>query len=281
MPVAEAVLCNVGEASSLPTGKAWKEKGNTATLTLINGDVLEFVKCPPGQALLRINRNTAKRVKITRPFWIMTRPLAKRNFKLYPEYQSIWTGQDGLYDYPRVDYDTAISFAETLTEEIKESLPNGYIVRFPTAAELNRAILADSRKPNDPYREFDNLHSEAAKKIFIDDPQGKSPKNNWGIHEFAHSEFVLDKGSKTELLKFDGGWQPDGIYWKPEYMVDPLVWSEEENAKPLGRMFSLNHPSYLDMFLNTKMTDRAICLHTRLVIGPDLVSEWRKKHAKK
>jgi len=273
------------KADSL-SGNAWQETDNAATLTLQNGEVLEFAKCPAGTAAFNLNNfGESKQVRISRPFWIMTRPLAKRNLKTYRQYHPSWNGQDGLYDYPfgnkLLDGAKAFAFAETLTEELEDSLPKGYVVRYPTLAEWNYAVRANTRSRKDPYSEFDNLHSEAAGKIFLGDPQGKSPKNQWGLHEFSRKELLLDRCTEAEVtFGGPGNWCIRFVVWKPEYDTDPLIWTEEQNRKYVWRMFELDHPSYLNQFAAVGDAEFGEG-HCRLVVGPDLVSEWKAKHGKK
>ena len=273
-------------------GKAWQEKGNTAILTLRNGEKLEFVKCPAGDIYYRIgllcweryNEPKTKRSKISRPFWIMTRPLAKRNLKMYEQFNSKWQGRDGLYDYVQINHRDAELFAEALTDEVRESLPRGYVVRNPSFAEFEYAIRANGHSPSDPYCNFDNFYDEVAKKIFVNDPQGKSPKNEWGVHEFFMKEQLLDKFSDENSV-FEC-WGKDKkrmgpskltsihiIRWTPVMAVDPLVWTENPDRLPAWRR--------LDRCNGIVMTCTDALGQCRLVIGPDLVSEWKAKNAKK
>ena len=273
-------------------GKAWQEKGNTAMLTLRNGEKLEFVKCPAGDIYYRIgllcweryNEPKTKRAKISRPFWIMTRPLAKRNLKMYEQFNAKWQGRDDQYDYVQINHRDAESFAETLTDEVRESLPRGYVVRNPSFAEFEYAIRANSHSPSDPYCNFDNFYDEVAKKIFVNDPQGKSPKNEWGVHEFFMKEQLLDKFSDENSV-FEC-WGKDKkrmgpskltsihiIRWNPVMTVDPLVWTENPDRLPAWRR--------LDRCNGIVMTCIDALGQCRLVVGPDLVSEWKAKNAKK
>ena len=295
MPVTTLAVVGKTESTSKSVtgrqcGKAWQEKGNTAILTLRNGEKLEFVKCPAGDIYYRIGLLNweqykvpkTRRAKISRPFWIMTRPLAKRNLKAYEQFNPNWQGQDGLYDYPRMSHREAESFAETVTDDLRDVLPKGCVVRNPSFAEWEYAIRANSQSPSDPYSVFDDLQNESAKKIYKKDPQGKSPKNKWGLHEFFEREQILDKFSE-ENSAFEWWGNSMGqnkrasifiIRWEQNLDTDPLVWTDNPDRIPAWRQIIPSRNSVL-------VTDTTPAGQCRLVVGPDLVSEWKAKHAKK
>ena len=271
-------------------GKVWQEKGNMAILTLRNGEKLEFVKCPAGDIYYRIGFlfweefvPKTKRARISRPFWIMTRPLAKRNLKMYEQYNSSWQGRDDVYDYVQVDHRKAESFAEAVTGEVRESLPRGSVVRNPSFAEYEYALRANSLAASDPYSNLEDMRGESAKKVFLNDPQGRSIKNKWGLHEFFGKEQLLDKFSEENSMFVYWGkdqrmWPTKQasihfIRWEPNLAVDPLVWTENPDRLPAWRR--------LDRCSGIVMTDMSAIGQCRLVVGPDLVSEWKAKHGKK
>lgn len=273
---------------AVSTGKAWVEKGNQAILTLPNGEQLEFVKCPPGMVDFRVGCQDwvkfgtprAKKVKITRPFWIMTRPLAMRNFKGYPEAGFMFCDQkdESPYGYVEGRHTDYESFAENVFLDVQESLPVGYIVRLPSFAEWDYAVRANSRDPKDPYSDFDNDRNDAHGSLWGKEPNGKSPKNKWGIHELWREQ-LLDRISEEKAFVFDQK-ERDGRPYEfkvnalkdiSDYAEDPLIWSEDINAVPAVR---------LERFWTCLHACREWS-HVRLVVGPDLVSEWKAKHGKK
>jgi len=283
---------DVKNATVLPSktqnaGKAWQENGNVATLTLPNGEKLEFVKCPAGTVDYRVgccgwakyDVPCSKVVKITRPYWIMMRPLARRNFKSYPASNAFQGGTnkkpDDPYDYPEANQSTVESFAESLSVELKEELPNGYVIRLPSFAEWDYAMRANSRDPKDPYADFDNDRNGNNKKVFEGCGNGTTPKNKWGIHEVSRERLLDRVDESNAIIERDKDKKHKAkvfaLKFTPEMATDPLMWTDGDKYIPLIR----RHVWFDCLEANRNWG------HIRLVVGPDLVSEWRAKHGKK
>lgn len=254
-------------STSAPSGKVWQEKGDQAWLTLPNGEKLEFAKCPPGKVDYRVARKRNERAEISRPFWIMTRPLAVRNLKSYAIYARVRQEKnDDPYNYVTAGSKGFGEFAENVTEDVLGAIPKGYVVRLPSFGEWQHAIKANSHDSRDPYSIYD-VDDKAWKQVVETTGKGLSPKNKWGIHEFCF-ERLLDKAD-SENAKVGGKGILDALKFSPDQKKDPLFWSEDMSASQFSALPARK----------VQADDRP--WKGRLVIGPDLVSEWKAKHSKK
>lgn len=293
----------VAESASVvavpPTAdSAWQEKGNTAWLTLANGEKLEFAKCPAGTVNLRTRVRIAepgvpneKKVKISRPFWVMVRPLAVCNLRGYSVAMPDWVRKDeSPVRYFEWNVDDILNFTRTITAKLKDCLPQGYVVRLPSFAEWDYSFHAGSVDPDDPYANFDVSRRKEniarCKECFFyggcfgkygdwyNDMKGKTKKNNWGLHDFCY-EKLLDKVDSNNAISwkgekpcdFDANAKLDALKIEAMDEVDPLLWSESDQALSVVRSQS----AWKCLSCEREKG------FTRLVVGPDLVSEWKAK----
>ena len=256
-------------------GSPFTVRGNEATLKLANGEKIEFVKCPPGEFKMlkgyEKNASTVK-VKISRPFWIarkrMTRgqrgAIAPNVPKLQPS-----AGNENVTFEGNVRNADEEMLLRRLTDDFGKSLPAGYVFRLPSIAEYEYAYHANTKDWNDPYiyDDFANVNKGTVEKMRAKDDD--SLANAWGLLAMANLNALMDRFP----IAFAGGQRRYDERMKgielAEGTTDPFFWCEED-AYPMTACWG-----------NFNMR----CLHNgrayRLVIGPDLVSEWKAKNGKK
>lgn len=286
LPLAGGAAAQTPAAAPAPAakvGKAWQEKGNEATLDL--GEKygkLEFVKCPAGRVDMVVSSGgeTCK-VNISRPFWIMKKPITFRQGR----YRQGSSDNDGYPFWRREQIESVI---DRISADFKSDFPSCYVMRLPTLAEWEYAFHANTHDRKNPYYDLTKNHrdDEFGKKIY-DVPGCINPKvaNDWGLTDYSW-EKVLDKFTVGELKALNGGFDPVNkpgnvnVIPKPSEKTDPLYWTEDEpNQIYISRM-----PDWVlwrcRMPAGTKDAGNDNT-RTRLVIGPDLVSEWKAKNGKK
>lgn len=261
-------------------GKAWQEKGNTATLTLKNGVGIDFVKCPAGSFKMMIDFKSWKKipVTITRPFWFSKTVLTKLQMV------SLAGGSiDGIspqaiqscsYEWYTAGDDAVLS---ALNKDFGSSLPKGYVFRPPTLAEYQYAYHADAKFEGEPYYSYPRSHwlLKSLKERDISWSELGETCNGWGIFDLYKSSFVLDKLVGTEgAVTLE---QAKDLFLQeserlPDSTTDPFYWHENP-SKWVTRI------NWRGSGVVLSSVDDTAFFH--LVVGPDLVSEWKAKHAKK
>ena len=207
------------------------------------------------------------------------------------------------------------SYCEKLLTKFKRSIPQGYIVRLPTEAEWiyafkcgghvkeqNYAALAEGAEaPN--YREIGIDYRDVLVKTIADlgisYPQDKisqisfyTPRyrvktckpNDWGFYDMAGFcwERLADRvsssyaGSATWNKKGAGCFAELNKAFVAGENRDPLLVTVEKPGQTLSiRCDQKNWGKWVNE------SERCWDVGFRLVIGPDLVSEWKAKSAKK
>ena len=107
--------------------------------------------------------------------------------------------------------------------------------------------------------------------------------NKWGIRGLGHSCWFLDRVDPA-VMKNDLVEEEDKHKWSAKYRMkkycgkpaekDPFLWSESDKALNIRKIGDMNIPGR-----HLAARDKNGPYH--LVIGPDLVSEWRAKNKKK
>ena len=251
--------------------------------------------------------------KITKAQWeAVEPPTCAKCYK--PEAQ----GKIGNLPAYCVSFNQVRSFCDHVNKLVNSKLPRGCVVRLPTEAEWEYALTAGCTDPNDPYLRYRDGNKEEhararseirvasvtvkeefmplavewiQKKDFWDRLRyhvGTRKPNNWGIYD------MLSNGSEYTLDTF---WHPSnndynmasptqrGLVYEEEE-TDPLRVYVPEGKKAVACMIrggGDNNKFDGDWFrkktLPTFTDYEGSGFH--LVIGPDLVSEWKAKHAKK
>lgn len=270
--VTAAVENNLNKGDS-----AFKIRGNKATLDL--GEKygkLEFVKCPAGKYNMYLSMNTLEKipVKITRPFWIMKSIVTSKELIACP-------GCPGAPCTPnRAHTDLFISY---LQENYGDMFPKGYIIRLPSLAEFEYAYHANTHDRNDSYygtpQKIQNENKDLWKRMFAFDLLGEKkyegPVNKWGLYNFGGRQRCLDV-FPLDLLK-DKNVTVGDLYEleRPNSDEDPLYWTDDENKLYASYFISWRRWTVY----SNKRNDWGSAF--RLVIGPDLVKEWKEKNKKK
>ena len=269
VPVSASTTALNAGSINLKTGgdSPFAVKGNEATLTLRSGVKLEFVKCPSGWVNLvdDYERGALRKVRITRPFWIMKQGLKKSDVVGTPV-KFVLASNEFIAANP----EQLLTFCSQATEDARAYLPKGYVIRMPSLAEWEYAYHAGDEDPrSDPFGTLLGHHS------CFWNHDGNSPVNKWGLHDFHIAEKVLDRIEQTSARVFDDKKKrriaklPDS-----ESNEDYFCWHENLDAAPP----MVRCPNDGSLWMKHK---GAIAGVSRLVIGPDLVSEWKAKHAKK
>ena len=246
-------------------------KGNDATLELKNGAKLEFVKCPSGwvKVVDDYENKMVRKVEITRPFWIMKQGL--RNDDVIGSALEKWGTHHGFIEPNQEDRD---KFCSDLTDELKGVLPKGYVVRPPSLVEWEYAYHAGDEDPgSEPFGSLLKFHDWST----FDTHKGTSPVNKWGLHDFHVAEQVFDRvdNSGRAAVKVNKK-DKKNISKLPDAQSDKDVffWSDDHDSAS----YLVRWPTGCALELKPKNSRTGF---VRLVIGPDLVSEWKAKHGKK
>ena len=249
---------------------------------LENGAEIEFCACPAGKfKMSNINGKGVHKVSITRPFWISKQFLSEALICDLPE-----SKKSNVEELQRLfpDFNVVVlplgtnimKHCAMLNDKYRQMLPNGYVFRIPTEAELEYAVTAGAGLHKDKVEhQLDHLFTKEIVqgkgydgKIVYDQRIRLFPKatiNKWGLTGVAwtfSSQIVLD----TIDTEAKGAMVDNQIKYGLNE-VDPL----RVGNKLLGREKGVGR--HVKMSLK-----QGYC---RLVIGPDLVSEWRAKNKKK
>ena len=269
--------------------------GTTATLKLSDKVSIEFVKCPAGSFPFVINsKGKTQMARISRPFWMARKVLSLEEVMAVKDFKLVFKRDRQLAcfkDHP--DYSIALAsqlpeFCSKLTDMLQDELPQGYVVRPPSRAEFEYAARAGQKSGTFYCDKLDNkdvkAYPEFARfqplvKDFVATGNAKRDvcPNRWGIYNLlAASEQTLDRYLPNQIT---GTAQGSGTVWPIESVdsvggtVDPFHYAEGvgsfRDSRCLVWDFSLG--------LKSDFVGRV----SRLVIGPDLVSEWKSKQTEK
>ena len=283
-PIVEQRIKEYEGAMEIADGKAnsaWQEKGNTATLDLGKGEKIEFVKCPPGEFKMLIDYGKYETidVKMTRPFWISKTHMSKGQFQAAMKLPVDAATRTHRQSISRVKEQKEGMF-EKMNCDYGAVLPAGYVIRYPSIAEWEYAYHANTRDANDPHwhtRTYLNASFDILKTK--DENVGSTVANKWGITDLRAQNILMDRFDENEL-EYEGGGGFSGRakkILKPQG-TDPFYWTDNEGyvCQEIGCSFD-----FRDMFSEAKRDYTTWKRNFHLVVGPDLVSEWKAKHGKK
>ena len=275
-----------------PSGCKFIAKGNEATMVFPNGVTIEFVKCPAGQfkMLCDYEKLETVPVKITRPFWFSKKYILWESVQAaFPERER-YKKHKGSKTYVEVSLeefeDGDMGMVARLNEDFKSFFPKGYVVRLTSMAEYEYAYHANTKDRKDPYytnNQWD-LSAEQHKLMRLGgNPGDYGIANKWGISGLGHLCWFLDRVDPATMLNDLKPLDGDGA-WSAKYEMkkycgkpmreDPFLWSESENALNIRRVGHMN-------IKGRNLAHKSKYGPFHLVIGPDLVSEWRAKNKKK
>ena len=266
-------------ANEPPPGCKFITKGNEATMVFPNGVTMEFAKCPAGEfnMLYDYKNELTTPVKITRPFWF------SKTFIKHKHLHSV-TGvlkedeSPFRYEYLKFLDGNETRFLPKINNDFKKLLPKGYVIRLPSIAEYEYAYRANTKDVNDPYYNFKHSWPEYNKLI----PEF-AKGNKWGIKDMAEWCYLLDRidasifgDEVAKKTKWESmlGYATNNYPGKPEEK-DPFLWTEAERpfAAVVGMMLTFDQRGWRPL-------EQIGGKRYHLVIGPDLVSEWRAKNKK-
>ena len=294
-------------------------KGNEATMDLKNGVKFEFVKCPAGKYKMGFTESKSclkyHSVTISRPFWIAKLPMTyklldgilgkmKRNDgeKSQPAFKLDVLGGDNTP--AAITYNQALDVLKRLNQECQAHLPGGYVLRMPSEAEYEYAAKSGRSEYNVKtdgageitlfHDRLRALHDRGFDAVKWDHcpwrvpyfAVGSKKPNNWGLYDMftAGWAYTLDsvnckRETDTEALT-------------PCYVddsVDPVQIESGDGKLLLGVVAGCGWGYYDAKYQGRSwvkfLIERGDARHDdcflRLVIGPDLVSEWKAKNGKK
>lgn len=275
-------------------GCRFKINDNAATMFFPNGVTLEFAKCPAGefQMVYDFEQNKTAPVKITRPFWFSkTYVLYKHLAGAHPEHQGLQkclTTPNGGRSYvqnPMVMIEQ--NLLPRLNVDFKRFFPKGYVVRLPSMAEFQYAYHANSKDRKDPYWLKNPTELSGEHNLLIRGKAGQTFEygvaNKWGINGLGLENILLDRvdasSSARCLTELNNPRIPVqfklNCYIGKPAVKDPLMWSSVVDAKRVRRV-----PLHVqNMQYGLATADKYGSFH--IVVGPDLVEEWKELQEKK
>ena len=251
-------------------------------------------------------------VTITRQFWMSKYPITVEQFGAFFPIDDEFVGRNGKQGEPKAPVCLRIAAAEDycnwLNRRFASALPRKCIYRLPTDAEWEYALFANATDKDDPYvrlrdGEKSALSEICGTKLIV--PVGTAGKPNaWGLYDMLGNgcHYVLDTISGEYCSH---GCRYGGIGWEhrnahkcgyKESETDPLRLYIPKDKKirawhlMRGGRYSMDKS--LGPHIYHRMAecgevniqdrpDRPKIWTFRVVIGPDLVSEWMAKNGKK
>ena len=246
----------IGDLGSTETGSSvFKVNGNLAKLYYDGTNYIEFVKCPAGEFNMTFDFKSRKTIKarITSPLWIM-KEFGGIQLKYGKKFKSHKPGdgkQPAWSAYRDIE-----NLVRRLMSECGEGLPEGYVVRLPTNAELQYALCGGASRL---------------------DIKSLARQNTWNLDiGKGKTHWILDR-FPTNALKFNNPprWECSSLP-RLDGSEDPLGW-DADDAKCAHIIWRMDHGDWLGVAdVNNKHAGSGF----RFVIGPDLVDEWWQKHGK-
>ena len=311
----DAVATDVAAAVSTPRstspGAAGK-RDKPIIVKIKDGIELEFIPCPAGTFTMGHSSDPddiayRHNVTITRPFWMSKYPITVEQFGAFcPVDDWEFKRQNGKQGAPTAPVCLMIQpvedYLKWLNRRFTSALPKKCIFRLPTDAEWEYVLFANSTDANDPYIRYRDGEKAALQEICGDlskyfpyyplRPVGTSGKSNaWDIHDMLGNgaHYVLDTISSANTTNtkdsFARGFLQDLKCGYKETETDPLRLyipnDKETTAHHLMRGGARDLNMYRHEAVLGKMSGLSTKWTFRVVIGPDLVSEWMAKNGKK
>lgn len=286
-------------------GRVFRTSGDTAWLKLKDGSKIEFTKIEPGEfKYVHGCYGDFKVARITRPYWIAKDLLSLEQYTKYgldswavrSDMKKANDNSIAYADYPCTAlYKRAVSFTDNLTLSVRDSLPRGYVVRLQSIAEWQCALsrcggdIADMQAYCGKFVNKDariawtrETYGEACSRERVFSLRNWKNGNKLGLRNLYRSgEWVcdlmdFDKMARYEKWPFIFRELPCDVMEDPFYYCD---WSEKTRNIFVETYFM--NTTFTDAKSKEEKNNEGICSRVRLVIGPDLVGEWKAKNAKK
>ena len=291
-----------------------KGRGHDVALEIASRCELNFVSCPQGTYMMGFKDENSgykkHEVSIGRPFWIAKFPVTYAQWDAFMGKMSRRKGEKcefaldilgGDQTPAALSYNQSLQFLDKLNKQFGKMLPQGYVFRLASEAECEYVIKSgksDFDPELDAGKEIVSIKERCqavqSKGFSVAEWQkwpwrvpyfaiGSRRANKWGVYDMLTSGwmYVLDSvkaSAETDINALtpyytDKSVDPLQIYDGPESwgVVRGCGWGYDARYK--GRawfkfLVKLGDEIHDDCFL-------------RVVIGPDLVSEWKAKNGKK
>ena len=286
-----------------------QKRGKPIMVKIKNGIELEFIPCPAGSFVMGNNSDPDKinyrhNVTITRPFWMSKHPITVEQYSAFVPVDAAFKKQNGRQGEAKSPVCLSIAhvneYCSWLNRRFASALPRKCIFRLPTDAEWEYALFANSEDNNDPYIRYRDGEKAAGQEIWGDaNPMAPTPvdvtgkPNAWGLYNMLGNgcHFVLDTISSENVDNYYGfGGIKNLKCGYKDSETDPLRWyipnGNETKARHLmrGANFFGRSPNLYHRMVEcggVNQVNGARMWTFRVVIGPDLVSEWMAKNGKK
>ena len=269
------------------------------SFTMDNGATMDFCLCPAGEFDMSNVDGQAKRfhrVKLTRPFLISKYNVTAAQWRDYGKYdcEGVPRELENLFAMDKLpvcvkrNYVQWCRFCDYITKRYRAIIPDGYVLRLPTEAELEWAMVADgnSTVANLDWARFDDymqgwrdvLAKMLDKKRFHDASHfnttgwyrscyvgGRTCPNKWGFCDMRMDKLCLEWLDVDIQNRMPA---QDLIY--EEVAVDPLRWDGRYGCQPLVR--NGRAARVFGAYSWWKVVSMA-----HVVIGPDLLKERQQK----
>ena len=269
-------------------GPSLEFKDKTAVLTFANGDKLEFIKCPPGSFNLLCDSSGAKTktfpARITREFWMSKKCVTSSDYVNLFSLAKPKTKEKAEHLQKQLHI---LSYGHDvfpkLMKDFGASLPAGYVFRLPSFAEFYYAYHANTTDKKSPYfkTSLAEIGDGELKKMLRNELV-----NEWGFYDMAGRRRCLLDRAGEDCVKLIGGrmYKSEGALFssmvfdeKAISPEDPFFWKD---AMPYRIMCfdcvygkfgykNVDHPKKASLRLPDSF---------HIVIGPDLVKEWRERN---
>lgn len=304
----DAVATDVAAAVSTPRstspGAAGK-RDKPIIVKIKDGIELEFIPCPAGSFTMGYSSDPddiayRHNVTITRQFWMSKYPITVEQFGAFCPVDGEFKRRNGRQGEAKSPVCLSIAnvdeYLSWLNRRFASALPRKCVFRLPTDAEWEYALFANSEDKDDPYVRYRDGEKAAKQEIwgdanaFIPTPVNVTGKPNaWGLYNMlGHgNHYVLDTISSENVNNYHGFGSIKDLKCGCEGSeTDPLRWyipnGKETTARHLMRGAiepNLYHRTVECGWVNRQTGPRMWTF--RVVIGPDLVSEWMAKNGKK
>lgn len=276
--VAETVHVAEEQIAPPPPGCDFKINGNTATMVFPNGATMEFAKCPAGefQMLYDYEKERTVPVKITRPFWFSKEVLKHKHLDSPTFKRRSDDDQAFVWEHWKFLDGNETKFFPRVNADFKKLLPKGYVIRLPSMAEFEYAYHANTKDRNDIFYCYNH-------RPWKDAGERMKNGNKWGIKDLFRWSVFMDRIDPTIFgEEVDGPkkwrvstcYQARRLHVKPD-AKDPFFWSEKNGACVAIKGVMLSPERAWAPY------DQIAQIACHIVIGPDLVKEWKEKQAKK
>ena len=265
-----------------------------------NGVKLELVGCPAGTFTMGHEgcgpMHTPHKVTISRPFWAGKYLVTREQWNMIMPYRGMSDKERALGGEKAAMHliarDEADDFCRKMTLKYKASIPNGYVFRLPTLAELEYIHRANSTDPNDPYSKPRELTRFEMRQIAISDDEkreilrsknidskevdipvevGRRKPNAWGIYDCVGNvgQWAFDtvSGKKDKLTNVnDLRWQDavDPLFWGTSGIEGTSIFYHSYEVRGWGEIRIRYYP-------NPRVIMCTVGI--RLVAAPDLLKE--------